>query len=95
MAVAEVAVAGMLVVAEVVAEVAAGAVEVAAAAAEEVVVVEEAVRQAHPWAEAEVAAVPGVLPVAGVRLIVWLSPAFWCVEVLFWRSALRCCCTDV
>jgi len=95
MAVAEVAVAGMVVVAEVVAEVAAGAIEVAAAAGV-VVVVEEAVRQAHLWAEAEVAAVAGVLPMAGDRLIVQLSSAFWCV-VMFesWQSALRCCCTDV
>ena len=102
MAVAEVAVAGMavavaemVVVAEVVAEVAAGVVEVAAAAGV-VVVVEEAVRQAHLWAEAEGAAVPGVVPVAGDRLIVWRSLAFWCVVLFsFWRSPLRCRCTDV
>ena len=99
-AVAEVAVAGMtvavaemVVVAEVVAEVAAGAVEVAAAAGV-VVVVEEAVRQAHLWAEGP--AVPGVVPVAGDRLIVWRSLAFWCVVLFsFWRPPLRCRCTDV
>ena len=100
MAVAEVAVAGMVVVAEMVAEVAVGAAEVGAAevgaaevaAAGVVVVVEEAVRQAHLWAEAEVAAVAGVLPVAGDRLIVQLVSAFWCVVMFsFWRCALRCC----
>ena len=102
MAVAEVAVAGMAVaegpVAGMVgvAEVAARAVEVAAAGVVVVVVVEEAVRQAHLWAEAEVVVVPGVLPVAGDRLIVWLPAAFWRVVMFsFWQSALRCCCRDV
>lgn len=94
MAVAEVAVAGMVAVAEVVAEVAAGAVEVAAAAGV-VVVVEEASRQAHLWAEAEVAVVLGVLPVAGDSLIMQLSSALWCVVMFsFWQSVLRCCSTE-
>ena len=71
------------------------AVEVAAAAVV-VVVVEEAVRQAHLWAEAEVAAVPGVLPVTGDRLSMQLSSALWCVVMFaFWQSALRCCCTEI